>query len=547
MTLPRRGGRDGRFVRTIETLETRRLLASAPVTFGNGLNDGVYGIETLDDGSSVVVGTFGGTVDFQPGSAVTALTARGQSDIFVARYSVRNKLLWVGQMGGAGGRVDEDPLYSPLTATIGEFINKTGPAPNRQGEYVTSLEVRDGVVYIAGAFQATADFDPGPGEFNRRSVGYHDAFVVRLNVEGGSLINALTFGGPFDDDVKDLAVAANGNVIATGLFTREADFDPTSGVARRVADGRDDLFVASYSPSGRLVWLYNAGGDAVDLSERDSGESVALDSAGNVYVTGTFSGRADFDPSEGRLRIENVDKTDGFLLRLSPRGKLDYVKTFGGDEFDGGNHLAIDANDRLYLSGYFSETVNLNIDGPAMNFTAREDDDARDTDDDDDEGIEQFDAFLGQYSLTGQANWIRQIGGDDYELLGQMKLDDQGVLLSGSFAGKIEFYGAKSVSTLDSVEGDDDFDDDNDRESSYDAFVVRYSAAGGFVAAQKVGGNGDDWGNAISVNRSRGTVGFGGIFRNTASFALDGSGRNVRSNGLQDGFVMSLDLAADLT
>lgn len=530
----------------VEPMEPRRLLASAPVTFGSTLNDGVFGIETLADGSSVIVGTFGGTVDFQPGSAVTALTSKGQSDVFVARYSARGKLLWAGQMGGGGGRVNDEPLFSPVTATIGDFINKTGPAPNRQGEYVTSLEVRGDVIYIGGAFQATADFDPGPGVFNRRSAGYHDAFVVRLNVDDGSLINALTFGGPFDDAVKDLAVTADGNVIATGLFTREADFNPFSAVTQRPASGRDDIFVASYSPSGRLVWLYTAGGDAVDLSERDAGESVALDSAGNVYVTGTFSGRADFDPSDGRLFIENEDKTDGFLLRLSPRGKLDYVKSFGGDEFDGGGNLAIDAADRLYLSGYFAEEVNLNLNGPAMVFTAREEDDSRD-DNDDDEGIDSFDLFLGQYSLTGQANWIRQIGGDDYELLGQMEVDDQGVLFSGSFAGTIEFYGVTTASTLRSVAGDDDFDDDGDRESSYDAFVARYSTAGGFVAAQKIGGNGDDWGNTISVNQSRGAVGFGGIFRNTASFALDGSGQNVRSNGLQDGFLLALDLAADLT
>jgi hypothetical protein len=180
------------------------------------------------------------------------------------------------------------------------------------------------------------------------------------------------------------------------------------------------------------------------------------------------------------------------------------------------------------------------------NFLAREEGDSRDNDDED-QGVEEFDAFLGRYSLTGEPVWIRQIGGDDYEMLGKLRADGTGVIFSGSFAGRLELYGAKSSAVLNSVEGDDDFEDDGDRDSSFDAFIARYSINGGFVAAQKVGGNGDDWGNAIPIGPpATGTIGFAGIFRNTASFALDGAGRNVKSAGLQDAFYMTLFVSTDL-
>lgn len=542
--LPRAGSNSAG---TLEALESRRLLAGAPITFGAAINDGIYAVETLPDNSTLVAGTFGGTTDFQPGSGVTVLTSRGQSDVFIARYSTRGKLLWVGQIGGAGGRVDSDPLYSPVTATIGEFENRTGPSANKQGEYVTTLKVRGDVLYIAGSFQATANFDTRPGaEFNRRSDGYHDAFIAAYRVADGSLVNAFSFGGPFDDVVKDLAFTSNGDLIATGQFTRQADFNPLSAVTSRQADGRDDIFVARYTPEGRLTWVYTAGGDAIRLDERDSGEGVAVDANDNVYVTGSFAGRADWDPSPAKFRVEAIDKTDAFLLRLSPRGKLDYIKPFGGEGYDGGRNIAIDAQNRLYISGYFSETANLDPGAGRISLVAREEGDSRDTDDDD-QGIDEFDLFLGQYSLTGDAAWVRQIGGDDYELLGQMRLADDGsVLVSGSFAGRIEFYGARSAAALRSVAGDDDFDDDSNRDDSYDAFVVRYSPRGGFVSAVKVGGNGDDWGNALGFNASSGQLAFAGIFRNTANFGLDGGSPRVRSNGLQDAFLLGLELDADL-
>lgn len=552
----------------VELLETRRLLTSNLLTLGSGLNDAVYGIAALSDGGRVLAGTFGQTIDFDPGVGVRNLTARGETDIFLARYTAAGALVWAQSFGGAAGNADDEILYSTVNSTIGDFINFTGPTIDKLGEYVTALKLGpDGNLYISGSFQGTADFDPtDAGAVNRRADAYHDAFIASYNLADGTLRWASTFGGRFDDIVKDFAVQDDGSVITTGYFTRDADFNPTKQVKMVTAKGRDDLFVAKFrqtdsAPIARLQWVYTAGGDGVDFRERDSGEGIALDGRGNVYVTGTFAGEADFDPSAGRLQVDAIDRTDGYILRLSPKGKFDYVQGFGGKEFDGGKNIAIDSQGRIFLSGYFSEEADLDPGEGTALFIARENGDDFDTDDES-EGSKQIDLFLSQVSLKGELQWARPIGGDDYEYLGQMQVSGNSVALSGAFAGKIFFTSGAFVpldAVLTSIEGDDDFDDDNDRDSSYDAFTARFSDAGTFLGAAQFGGSGDDWANAVASNPGNGAVEIGGIFRNRASFKFSDEqiagqplGRrpiNPRRTavGLQDLFALSVDPATELS
>jgi len=540
----------------VELLENRRLLTSNLLALGGAINDGVYAIEATPDGGRIIAGQFSGTVNFSNPAAPTlgpsTLTARGQSDLFIASYAANGSLMWVNQIGADAGRVSDDVFYSEVQATVGDFINGIGPTIDMQGEYLSTMRLGpDGNVYVGGSFQGTVDFDSSEaGAVNRRSAGYHDAFVAAYALDGAFLWSSA-FGGPFDDTVKDIAINPDGSVIATGYFTREADFNPTKQVKMVTARGRDDIFVAKFAqtdsaPIGRLQWLYTAGGDAVDLIDRDSGEGIALDGRGNVYITGSFAGEADWDPSESELEVQGIDKTDGFLLRLSPRGKLDYIQPFGGEEHDGGKNIAIDERGRIFLSGYFEKVADLDPGAGVTNLIAREDGDTLDTDDEN-EGIDQFDLFVSQISLKGDLQWAKQIGGDDYEWLGQMRVQNGTLLLSGAFAGRIEFDGPNSDAQLVSLEGDDDFDDSSDRDSSYDAFVARYDADDGtFADAVKFGGSGDDWGLALGINTVNNTVESGGIFRNTASFNPKGGNPKRRSVARQDLFAVSIDLSSEL-
>ncbi|HRK31859.1 MAG TPA: SBBP repeat-containing protein [Tepidisphaeraceae bacterium] len=540
----------------VELLENRRLLTSNLLTLGGSINDATNAVETAPDGGRILAGQFSGTVDFSnpaaPASGNSVLTARGQSDLFVARYAATGALVWAFQIGADAGRIDEEFFYSTVQADISDFRNRVGPTIDKQGEYLSTLRLgSDGNLYIAGSFQGTVDFDGSEaGTVNRRSEGYHDAFIAAYTIDGNFLW-ASTFGGVFDDTVKDIAITDDGAVIATGYFTREADFNPTKQVKSVVAKGRDDIFVAKFqqtdsAPIARLQWVYNAGGDGVDLLDRDSGEGIALDGSGNVYVTGSFAGEADWDPSRSKLIVEAIGGTDGFLLRLSPRGKLDYIKPFGGERYDAGDSLAIDPQGRIFLTGYFEEFADLDPGPGVANFRAREDGDEFDNNKER-QGVSLLDAYVAQIGLRGNLQWAMPIAGDDYEAVSQLRVADNTLIVTGSFAGQIEFNGSTATDTLQSILGDDDFKDDNRRDSSFDAFVARYTAdAGTFLNAVRFGGSGDDWGLAIDVNTINNTVESGGIFRNTASFNPNGGNPKRKAVGLQDLFAVSIDLTSEL-
>ena len=82
---------------------------------------------------------------------------------------------------------------------------------------------------------------------------------------------------------KSVVVDSSGNVYTTGYFAN-GDFDPGSGTTNLTSNGGYDVFVSKLDSSGNYVWAKSFGG-----SGRDYGHSVAVDSSGNVYTTGSFS------------------------------------------------------------------------------------------------------------------------------------------------------------------------------------------------------------------------------------------------------------------
>ncbi|MDZ7649705.1 MAG: SBBP repeat-containing protein [Cytophagales bacterium] len=107
-----------------------------------------------------------------------------------------------------------------------------------------------------------------------------------------------------------------GNVYVTGRFTGTIDFDPGVGVTNLTSAGALDTYITKVDAAGNLVWARRGNG-ANDVYSFD----VAVDEAGNVYVTGAFSGTADFDPGPGTstLLLYGLFFDDIFVLKLDAR------------------------------------------------------------------------------------------------------------------------------------------------------------------------------------------------------------------------------------
>jgi len=259
------------------------------------------------------------------------------------------------------------------TLTIDPLVYSTFiSGTDKDGEGWTSVTVdSDGDAYVTGD-TFSVDFPVTPGAYNTTSnpAGHTDIFVAKLNPAGSTLIYSTYLGGSQDDYSRSIAVDPAGSAYVTG-DTLSPDF-PTSIGAYDTTLGYDDAFVTKLNPAGNALNYSTYLGGAYG----DTTSSVAVDAAGNAYVTGqTVFG--DFPTTAGAFDTTfNGAENDGFVTKLSPTGSsLIYSTYLGGNGDERGFAIAVDILGNAYVagitlssdfpvsSGAFDETPNGGRDG----------------------------------------------------------------------------------------------------------------------------------------------------------------------------------------
>ena len=96
----------------------------------------------------------------------------------------------------------------------------------------------------------------------------------------------------------------------------------------------------------------------------DHGRAVATDSSGNIYIAGSFTGlvnfAADFYGAETKTSYGNT--ADIFVTKINANGTYGWTKCIGGAGNDGASGIAVDADDNVYVVGYFEGTVDFRAD-----------------------------------------------------------------------------------------------------------------------------------------------------------------------------------------
>lgn len=164
---------------------------------------------------------------------------------------------------------------------------------------------------------------------------------------------AVGNGDVAEDEIDGVSVDTNGNTIITGVFRGEVTFDTQRFDSR----GAGDIFLASIDRSGSLNWARRFGG-----SGDDNAFDLTTDSAGNIYISGWFSGAVDF----GGTTLQSVGILDQVLAKYSPSGNLIWARRFGGPGGDGGNELAVLPNGDLVVSA--TSSGDFEADGQTVPF-----------------------------------------------------------------------------------------------------------------------------------------------------------------------------------
>src|SRR5439155_1546373 len=202
-----------------------------------------------------------------------------------------------------------------------------------------------GNAYVTGLTDS-ADFPTTAGAFATSANGCDDAFVTKLNPLGTSLLYSTYLGGSGADEGLGIAVDGAGNAYVTGQ-TGSTDFPTTAGAFATSFNGGDDAFVTKLNPLGTgLLYSTYLGG-----SGADEGLGIAVDGAGNAYVTGETDS-TDFPTTAGAFDTSANGGFDAFVTKLNPLGtSLLYSTYLGGSGSDCGSGIAVDGAGNAYVTG----------------------------------------------------------------------------------------------------------------------------------------------------------------------------------------------------
>ncbi|MDP1682196.1 MAG: SBBP repeat-containing protein [Burkholderiales bacterium] len=273
--------------------------------------------------------------------------------------------------------------YDTTCGTNGQCDEPPNANNDRTDSFVTKLSPTGGLVYstflggnnhdIADAiavdaagnatvtgWTASTDF-PLVNAVQSSRKGYTDAFVTKLNAEGSGLIFSTYLGGALYGSTTyayypytygwGVTVDGNDNVYVTGQ-TSTKDFPITPGVYQPTYNnGYFDGFITKFDPIGQIIYSTFLGG-----ALNDKPESIAVDAAGTVYITGETNS-PNFPLVTPFQSAYAGGTNDGFISHLSADGSQLLFSTYlGGSGNDVPKGIAVDAAGRAHVSGYTDST-----------------------------------------------------------------------------------------------------------------------------------------------------------------------------------------------
>ncbi|MEZ4773315.1 MAG: T9SS type A sorting domain-containing protein [Bacteroidia bacterium] len=407
-------------------------------TYGGKADEIVAEIATDQAGNIYMAGQFQDTVDFDPGVNTNNLISHSTvADAFIVKYDPQGNFIHAFSFGGTGIDV------------------------------VHSIEVdKSGGLYVSGYFEFTADFDPGPGTAELSATGTQNLYLARYDADGNFVWVRKITGSAFQAE-SFIDLDESENIYLHGTFTGLADFDANITTDNLTPVGLGDVFVAKYDSSGNFIWSAGIGGTG-----EEKAVEIISDQSNSLYITGTFSGNADFDPGSGTLSLNAAGSTDAYLAKLDTAGNLVWAKGFGGTDLDRPSGLRQDGNGHLVVCGVFLGTADFDAGAGTSSFTSL--------------GSQDF--FIAKYSDNGDFIWANASGGTGLDSPRGIEVDDQSAIyIFGVFTGASDFDPGAGTAVLTAGTG-------------IYGFVAKYDIGGNYVWAGMLGGGTSAFCNSMVVN-----------------------------------------------
>ena len=510
-------------------------------TFGSTNQD--RGVSIILDNSDnlYTTGFYAGTIDFDPSASVQNLTSVSSNpDIFIAKYTASGGYIWAKSIGGSSNDqpkkivldynndilvsgdfqstiVDFDPSMSTSNLNLIGVIDAFFAKYDINGNYIfaknigsSSMVTANSIIsdtqnniYINGYFTSTCDFDPSAATNTLSAFGGQDSYIAKYN-SAGDFNWVKQIGGTGNDVASEIEIDNNNDIYIAGRFTGTCDFDPSSNVANCISSGSSDLFIAKYDSNGNYSFVRNFGSTVTGtpyISELD------VKPSGKINIVGSFYGNIDFDPSPSATNVLSSLTTSltpaYFMAKYDLNGN--HISAFTGTQKKGGtdetNSIVTDASGNLYVTGYFTGTVDFDP-STIQNCLVSN-------------GLE--DIFIAKYDPNGNYLWAKNIGNTNNDRANSIKIDNSGnIFITGYISTLADFDPSAATYTISSG-----------------AYYAKYDNSGNFLLAGSIP---NAFGNSIAIDLS-GNIYITGYYTGTSDFDPSSGVFNLTSMGNEDVFI----------
>ncbi|MBA3662921.1 MAG: T9SS type A sorting domain-containing protein [Bacteroidetes bacterium] len=295
------------------------------------------------------------------------------------------------------------PFNDPDSTDMGGFIIKydsTGNLKWQKTYYSINGAIRtlnavdkNGNIYITGWFGGIMQFDG-----NALTGG--GMYFIKYSPNGNLLFSKhiTTIATPYE-----ICINSNNEILISGLCWPDSLFE--GNVMHK------DGFIAKYSSSGNFIWVK----DFFLPITSENNYDMCLDSTGNIFLTGDFSGNPFITDS---VQILSTGTRDGFIAKYDSEANLKWVKTIKGPGYEVPKCITINNDKEIFVSGYYgsySGTTLALFDSISIASTVNND------------------IFICKYDSSGNCKWVKMAGSDGIDAAREIYADDSNVFITGYF------------------------------------------------------------------------------------------------------------------
>lgn len=320
-----------------------------------------------------------------------------------------------------------------------------------------------------------------------------------------------TYYGDNDDDIiTDVATDKQGNVYVSG-YTATVDVGAisTSGAHQySYGGGGEDAFLVKFNKNGVRQWGTYYGGN-----DNDVGKAVAIDTAGNVYLSGWTLSTSSIATAGAYQPSRNVNAiSDGFLVKFNSNGVRQWGTYYGGNKGDDISSMAIDAQNNIYIAGSTSSTTNIASAGAHQTVYSGD--------------IE--DGFLVKFNNNGVRQWATYYGGSNNDGVSAIGIDAQNnIFMTGYTASSNNIATAGShQNTINGVAHDD-------------AFLVKFNSNGVRQWGTYYGGSSAEQAHGLATDQAS-NVFISGVTYSTNNIATTGAHQSTLGSAM-DAFLVKFN------